>query len=444
MAIFGRRQPHQPLILRPTVRTGPAIGELIQLSKAAQNAAIIAHRPPLRPTILTSLAPVVTPSAGWITLISRASLQAALLARRPVFKPILLHPPPSPPTSTAPVGRLLQQSKVAQAAAIFARRPPLRPFIVVPRIVAPLLIPSVGWITQITRASIQAAIAARQPLLKPLIRHPAPPAAVTTPPIGRIILHSKAAQTAALLKPIIKTRILFSAAPPAIIAGPAFVRGQLASLAAALAARRPLFKPLIETRIKFSQPAGPPVGRLLVLNQSLTASLFAHRPMFRVTINRREFYLASVPPVAGRAFVRGQLEALVAAIEARMPFLFRPFFGKPPISLAPPGPPIPGLLGGGVAPLLNRDPVQDPRLRRAMEILSSMYNSLVGRGFIRQNPRGVWSIQTGVFQVNRAPGLNDDETIGVLPGNTWINTVTGVAYINIINTPGAAVWAQIS
>jgi hypothetical protein len=114
-----------------------------------------------------------------------------------------------------------------------------------------------------------------------------------------------------------------------------------------------------------------------------------------------------------------------------------------PSTAPPPPPPPPAPRPGQLAPLLPRDPVQDPRMRRFTELASQIVNSLIGKGQLLQTSPTSWAIASGAFEVARAPGPGDDSTVGVTPGVLWINTATNGVYVNISDAPGSAVWLLV-
>lgn len=360
-----------------------------------------------------------------------SALAAAQFAHRPLFQPIIRHA-----GKTAPVSHFMVAGRFeSQEAAKIAHRPLFQP--VIKNRGAP---PAVGKIVEGhgTRASRDAANIAHRPLFQPLTKHP-PKFAIS----GQVRAFSPIASANAFRHQRFQVQALNSANGPPPPGGAPVGRKLIvtfASLAAALYFRRvsrnalkrigaspskaKLIRPqgqavFAATRIRFHE-LHPGIGRILQYGPPV------------------------ITPAAGKSVLVGGFASIAAAIAAHRP-LFKTMIATMSNVLGPPGPPIPGLVLGGVAPLLNRDPViADARLRRFTEILSSMYNSLVGRGYIRQDSVGVWSLQTGAFQANRPPGINDDETVDVIPGSIWINTATSTAYMNIINTPGAAVWAVIT
>lgn len=117
---------------------------------------------------------------------------------------------------------------------------------------------------------------------------------------------------------------------------------------------------------------------------------------------------------------------------------------SPQQPVTPPGP----VLGGqAVYPVVAQvpDTAKDVgRLRRATQQLAAVFNTLAGKGFLRETGVSSWTLLPGGFYQNHAPGPNDDVTAGAYPFHVWIDTSTGIVYMNIDNTQGAAVWKQIS
>lgn len=90
---------------------------------------------------------------------------------------------------------------------------------------------------------------------------------------------------------------------------------------------------------------------------------------------------------------------------------------------------------------IPRVPESQGRLKPFTEKVSTMLNSLVGGGYIRQGvPATNFSIMSGAIVANHAPSATDDDTVAISPGNIWINSLTGDVYINVSSATGAAVW----
>lgn len=116
--------------------------------------------------------------------------------------------------------------------------------------------------------------------------------------------------------------------------------------------------------------------------------------------------------------------------------------------------PAPQLWGGGVGPppppvfsvtqnagRIPRVPESQGRLKPFTEKVSTMLNSLVGGGYIRQGvPATTFSVLGGAVVAARGPTVNDDETVAINPGNIWVNSLTGDVYINVSSVTGMAVW----
>ena len=95
--------------------------------------------------------------------------------------------------------------------------------------------------------------------------------------------------------------------------------------------------------------------------------------------------------------------------------------------------------------LLRRDPEQDRRTSRSLEILVSMINSLYGQGYIIQkNPTKTsapWSLGNWfIFVETRAPTVYDDSSVGASPGYVWIDTAGQNVYFCISAALQAALW----
>jgi hypothetical protein len=356
------------------------------------------------------------------------------MSHRPLFQPTIKTGGSQPGVASIFVPRGQFDS---QAAVLIAHRP-----------LFPAILKGLGGLPIVgqaktpfgTRAAHHSAELAHRPLFQPLVKRGAHFAILGT----FLSFSSKASAYAYRVQHFITRGLGHELFPPS---GGSPVGQQLIisrnSQAAALYYRRTV-KVFLKGLGK-AAPTSRPGTKVSFVGQAIPAAINARERLLHsgsLTLSR--YVVAPVIPLKAQPVkLTGGFASLAAANFAHRP-LFRVTIATIQEVIGPPGPPIPGLIGGGVAPLLNRDPVQDPRLRRAMEILSSMYNSLVGRGYIRQQPIGVWSLQTGAFQVNRPPGINDDSTVGVIPGSIWINTVTGAAYINITNTPGAATWSLIT
>jgi hypothetical protein len=88
------------------------------------------------------------------------------------------------------------------------------------------------------------------------------------------------------------------------------------------------------------------------------------------------------------------------------------------------------------------DPNYTRRLPSFTEKVAVKLNSLIGQGILQPtDPTSTqWTLRTGGFTANRAPGPNDDTLIGATLGVSWVNTATGDVYFCWTNDPGKAVW----
>ncbi len=109
-----------------------------------------------------------------------------------------------------------------------------------------------------------------------------------------------------------------------------------------------------------------------------------------------------------------------------------------------PTPPIPVQQVAISKPFLQRLPRNEKldleRLRVITDKLSSMINSLVGKGNIARTGLEDYTIRTGCLTGGRAPNSTDDVTAGATVGCLWIRTDTGTIYICSGNGVGAATW----
>lgn len=324
MAVFGRRQPHQPIILRPTVigaaAATPPIGQILQLSKAAQQAALLRVQRRFNPVIKTKGA--TPPIASPVVFRGQDQSQAAAIrARTPyVFRPTIktLGPPP-------PVARQIQVSEIAQASAIFARRPLFLP---IEKKIGPA--PPVGKVVapQGQATSREAALFARRPLFRPIFKTAGP-----SPSVAQIVTpgHQQSSREAAsfahrpLFQPITKTH--GQQPPVGLIVSP---KGQGDSRESSLYAHRPLFRPTTKT-VGQQPPAASPFA-VHGLSVSTTNALSFRQPyVFKPAIKRP----GSQPSTAQVVVPRGQTVSQAAAIAGRRPFVFKPII-KSPIVLGSP------------------------------------------------------------------------------------------------------------
>lgn len=94
-------------------------------------------------------------------------------------------------------------------------------------------------------------------------------------------------------------------------------------------------------------------------------------------------------------------------------------------------------------PLAPREPAEDRRVRRSLELLTSAFNSLGLRGQLIQLPLGQWRITGGVYSESRNPTSSDDVTSGVVIGDTWLNRETDTMYMCFFAGEGTARWKEV-
>lgn len=121
------------------------------------------------------------------------------------------------------------------------------------------------------------------------------------------------------------------------------------------------------------------------------------------------------------------------------PFFYRqhfPVFGYTPNPL-PPGP------GKGTAtPFIRRLPLEseERRLLRVHDQISSLANSLIGQGMLRQLTPDQWQIIGGAFVSPSPPTPAHDVTQGFVPGSAFLDDTAGKIYFCWSNAENAAVW----
>lgn len=168
-------------------------------------------------------------------------------------------------------------------------------------------------------------------------------------------------------------------------------------------------------------------------------------PLIRNPVPGDPFYRLKIapslfPPPAGEDWFPMNLKAVrPRAIEPyadpakrRRPFMF----GYTPNPL-PPGP------GKGTAtPFIRRLPLEseERRLLRVHDQISSLANSLIGQGMLRQLSPDEWQIIGGAFVSPTPPTPAHDITQGFVPGSAWLDETLGKLYFCWQNTVGAAVW----
>ena len=85
----------------------------------------------------------------------------------------------------------------------------------------------------------------------------------------------------------------------------------------------------------------------------------------------------------------------------------------------------------------------DDRLRRFTELTQTVLNSLFAAGYIVQTGENVYAIHGGGYVQARAPGPNDDSTVGVEPLMLWLNSANDFVYLNVSNVIGGAQWVLL-
>ena len=356
MAIFGRRQPHAPLVLRGLPTPGPSLARIVTprgqdvaqtaaLSRRQQNRFIVRTLIQYQPAAAPPVGVVVVPR--W----QLASQAAAFAPRRPAGHVTIIRGggPKIAGSTVAPRGQLTAQASVlashrpnghitvakgggqpatnatvsprgqfaAQQSGLAARRPNGRVSIVraggqpaVNVIVSPR-----GQLT-----AQAAALAARRPKGNvSVVRGGGQPAAGKT-----VLFGQRTARDAAnsahrpLFQPIIRTLLRYAPPVPTVPIGAVVTpRGQLNALLAALSPRRP------SGRITVNRAGGPKgVGQTVLFGQrtAQAATAFAHRPLFRpIVLGLLAYQPFTVPPVGAVIVPRGQLAAQLAALAPRRP-----------------------------------------------------------------------------------------------------------------------------
>jgi hypothetical protein len=175
---------------------------------------------------------------------------------------------------------------------------------------------------------------------------------------------------------------------------------------------------VIVPALPFSNPA--PVLNATLLAGSAAGPAFDPSTIRRVGIDPAAYALPAVEPQKG---------------DVRRPMLF----GLTPSPL-PPGPG-----KGNKTPFIRRLPAgtsEDDKRRseRVHDQLSSLLDSLIGKGIAVQLSPDEWELRPGCRVENRAPTSIDDATQGMQVGTLWINSIDKKRYICVDNTENAAVW----
>lgn len=309
MAIFGRRQPHAPVILNglPTPRKSVANIVVPHDRFDAQAATQVAHRPQGKITILRGMAHASpTFLAKPPALFGQEESQAAALARKPHGSVTIVHGGGKPSVSQikSPIGQ-----QEAQAAALARNRPSGHV-----AIVRGGGRPSFANITLPNgQVEAHAAVFSRnRPAGKiSVIKGGGQPStARATVPVGQ---QTALAGALSPKRPRGKVLIVRGGGPrpsPQIITVPS---DQATSLAAALAPRRPRGQASI---ISGGRQAA---AQIIVRDKaSRDAANFAHRPLFQPVIKTLIRYLPFVAPPIGKIIQpNGQAAAVLAAFAER-------------------------------------------------------------------------------------------------------------------------------
>lgn len=108
------------------------------------------------------------------------------------------------------------------------------------------------------------------------------------------------------------------------------------------------------------------------------------------------------------------------------------------VSVIPPTP-LPSSSRG--APLIDRIPEEiDNRLRRVIDQIRNILNSVIRDGYLVNKGPGDWTMAAGPYNATRNPNADDDFSDGYIPGTIWINTDTNGIFICVDSTVGAAIW----
>lgn len=84
------------------------------------------------------------------------------------------------------------------------------------------------------------------------------------------------------------------------------------------------------------------------------------------------------------------------------------------------------------------------RLDRFTQVISQAFNYLQMIGRLRLTGLGTWDIVgAGAYASSNNPTVFDDSRFGYTPGALWVNTLTGIIFVNLSNTSGAAVWQAL-
>ena len=106
-----------------------------------------------------------------------------------------------------------------------------------------------------------------------------------------------------------------------------------------------------------------------------------------------------------------------------------------------PGPGAPSLGKPFVSRMRHKD--DNERLRRAIDQLSVMANSLLASGELVMKDQNTFTLRGGAFTDDRAPTATDDESQGIVVGALWVDTTTRYVYVCVENGTNGALWTQV-
>ena len=124
--------------------------------------------------------------------------------------------------------------------------------------------------------------------------------------------------------------------------------------------------------------------------------------------------------------------------EVELPFsLYGSLSIFPTLPVLPPDP----LPTASAEPVIARAAEQlDPRVRRLTEVVSEIFNSLKGQGFMYRPAFKQWMIAGNPLVANRDPLPTDDVTNGATTGTPWVRQDTNQIWFCVDASEGAAVW----
>lgn len=82
----------------------------------------------------------------------------------------------------------------------------------------------------------------------------------------------------------------------------------------------------------------------------------------------------------------------------------------------------------------------EPKLRRFTELVGKFLNGLIRSGSVMPDGGGGWTIVSHIYVAPRRPTADDDSTIGVVKGTTWVDTDERRVYFCVDNGEGIAHW----